>query len=80
MLDLNRPHHAHIDRRLRSEPIIWLATAGPDRRPHLVPLWFLWDGATVLLFSLSGTRKLRNLGGNPAVVLSLGRPTRVMTW
>jgi PPOX class probable F420-dependent enzyme len=70
MLDPTRPHDAHIDRRLRTEPIIWLATVRSNR-PHLVPMWFLWDGATVLLFSLPDTRKLRNLRDNPTVVLSL---------
>jgi len=71
MLDLTRPYDAHIDRRLRNEPIIWLASTRPDGRPHLVPLWFLWDGATVLLFSLPETQKVRNLHHNPAVTLSL---------
>jgi PPOX class probable F420-dependent enzyme len=71
MLDLSQPYDAHIDRRLRTEPIIWLATAALDGRPHLIPMWFLWDGARVLMFSLPNTRKLRNLRRNPAVVLSL---------
>ena len=35
------------------------------------PLWFLWDGARVLLFSLPNTRKLRDLAANSAVVLAL---------
>jgi PPOX class probable F420-dependent enzyme len=71
MLDLTQPFDAHIDRRLRTEPILWLGSAAPDGRPHLVPMWFLWDGATVLMFSLPNTRKLRNLRRNPAVALSL---------
>ena len=71
MLDLTQAYDAHIDRRLRTEPIIWLATAGRDGRPHLVPMWFLWDGASVLMFSLPNTRKLRNLRRIAEVVLSL---------
>jgi PPOX class probable F420-dependent enzyme len=70
-LDLTRRHHAHIDRRLRTEPIIWLGSSRPDGRPHLVPVWFLWDGATVLIFSLPDTQKVRNLRQNPAAVLAL---------
>src|SRR5256885_2571611 len=42
MLDLRDSKDAHIDARLRHEPIIWLSSVRPDGRPHLVPVWFLW--------------------------------------
>lgn len=71
MLDLTQPHHAHIDRRLRTEPVIWLGSTRPDGRPHLVPVWFLWEGPTVLIFSLPDSQKVRNLRQNPAVALAL---------
>ena len=69
--DLTVEHHAHVDQRLRTEPIIWLGSTRPDGSPHLVPVWFLWDGATVLVFSLPDTQKLRNLRHNPRAVLAL---------
>jgi hypothetical protein len=47
MLDLSGSQGAHIDARLRHEPIIWLSSVRPDGRPHLVPIWFLWDGAVL---------------------------------
>jgi PPOX class probable F420-dependent enzyme len=71
MFDLTRRYEAHIDQRLRTEPIIWLGSTRPDGHPHLVPVGFLWDGATVLIFSLPNTQKVRNLRHNPAVVLAL---------
>jgi PPOX class probable F420-dependent enzyme len=71
MLDMTQPFHAHIDRRLRSEPIIWLATSSTAGYPHIVPMWFLWDGRTLLLFSLPKTRKLQDIAANPSVVLAL---------
>jgi PPOX class probable F420-dependent enzyme len=71
MLDTARPYDAHIDQRLRTEPIIWLTTASPSGRPHMAPMWFLWDGRAILLFSLPNTRKLRDIVANPAVVLAL---------
>jgi PPOX class probable F420-dependent enzyme len=71
MLDLTRPRHAQIDQRLRAEPIIWLSTVRPDGRPHLVPVWFWWDGATVLIFAKPGSQKVRNLRHNSQVVLAL---------
>ena len=71
MLDLAQPKDAHIEQRLRSELIIWLSTVRQDGRPHLVPVWFLWDGATFLIFSQPKDLKLRNLRHNPNVVLAL---------
>jgi PPOX class probable F420-dependent enzyme len=71
MLELSDPYHAHIDRRLRTEPIIWLTTSSPSGHPHMVPMWFLWDGRMILLFSLPNTRKLHNITANSAVVLAL---------
>ncbi|HLG61652.1 MAG TPA: TIGR03667 family PPOX class F420-dependent oxidoreductase [Ktedonosporobacter sp.] len=71
MLNLNNKRDAHIDQRLRSEPMIWFSTVRPDGRPHLVPVWFFWDGATMLIFSQPDNQKIRNLRNNPAVSLAL---------
>ena len=71
MLDLTNAKDAHVDKRLRKEPIIWLSTVRPDGRPHLVPVWFFWDGKTILIFSQPGAQKLRNLRHNPDVMLAL---------
>jgi PPOX class probable F420-dependent enzyme len=71
MFDLSDPKSAHIDRRLRAEPIIWLSTVRPDGRPHLVPVWFVWDGTTLLIFSKPATQKVRNLRHSPLVMLAL---------
>lgn len=71
LLDLTDSKGAHIDQRLRDEPIIWLSSVRPDGRPHLVPIWFLWDGATILLFSKPEAQKVRNLRHNPQVMLAL---------
>ena len=70
-LDLNQPKHAHVDARLRDEPIAWLSTVRPDGRPHLVPVWFLWDGATVFIYSQPAAQKLRNLAANAAAIVAL---------
>lgn len=71
LLDRNRPDDAHTDTRLTDEPVIWLGTTCPDARPHHVPVWFYWRDPEVLLFSMPGTRKLRNLRRNPQVTLTL---------
>jgi PPOX class probable F420-dependent enzyme len=71
MLDLSDSKGAHIDRRLHVEPIIWLSSVRPDGRAHLVPVWFLWDGAAILIFSKPAAQKVRNLRHNPQVMLAL---------
>ena len=71
MLDLRDSQGAHIDTRLRHEPIIWLSSVRPDGRPHLVPLWFVWDGKAILFFSKPTAQKVRNLRHNPQAMLAL---------
>lgn len=71
MLDLTRERDAYIDRRLRTAHTIWLATTRGDGRPHLAPVWFLWDGSSFLIFSYPNTQKVRNLRRNPVIMLAL---------
>ncbi len=71
MPDLANPKDAHVDERLRKNLIIWLGSVRPDGRPHLVPVWFLWDGKQILLFSQPNTQKIRNLQQNTNVILAL---------
>ena len=55
ILDLTQERHAHIDHRLHNDEVIWLHTTRPDGRPHAVVVWFLWDGETVLIYSIIKT-------------------------
>ena len=59
---------------LRSETVIWLSSVCADGSPHLVPIWFSWDGEAVLIASKPQAKKVRNLRANPAVMLALGEP------
>jgi PPOX class probable F420-dependent enzyme len=59
---------------LRSESVVWLSTVCADGTPHLVPIWFSWDGETVLIASKPLARKVGNLRANPSVMLALGEP------
>ena len=63
-----------IDRMLRSETVVWLSTVGLDGQPHVVPIWFSWDGEAVLIASKPGARKVANLRANPSVMLAVGEP------
>lgn len=63
-----------LDQRLRTEPTVWLSSTRPDGRPHVVPVWFSWDGSVFDLFSKPHAQKVRNLREHPDVMLALGKP------
>src|SRR4029078_8773221 len=63
---------ARIRRFLEEEPVVWLSTVRPDGTPHIVPLWFWWDGGALVSASKPGAQKVRNLRAQPSVMLALG--------
>lgn len=63
--------NTHVAQRLRTDPIVWFITVRPDGRPHVVPVWFFWDGETFLILSQPNKQKLRNLRQNHNVMLAL---------
>jgi PPOX class probable F420-dependent enzyme len=63
-----------IEERLRTEPTVWLSSMRPDGRPHVVPVWFNWDGRVFDLFSKPNAQKVRNLREHPDVMLAVGQP------
>jgi PPOX class probable F420-dependent enzyme len=70
-LDTTTEFGARVARRLRDELIGWLVTVSADQTPQPVPVWFLWDGQTLLVYSQPDTAKLRNIARNPRVALHL---------
>ena len=71
MLDVTTEWGQHAEQRLRSNIIAWLTTVGSDGRPYTVPIWFLWDGRAVLIFSQPQKQKIRNLHKNARVTCKL---------
>ena len=70
-IDTTSEFGQRVARRLRDETVGWLTTVGPDGTPQPSPIWFLWDGETVLMYSRPDTPKLRNIERNPRVALNL---------
>ena len=60
-----------VDERLRKEQIIWLATTRPNGAPHLVPIWYAWDGSKVYFATPPSTQKIRNIRQTLRVAISL---------
>ena len=59
---------------LEREAVVWLSTIRPDGSPHLVPLWFVWDGRDIQARSKPDAQKVQNLRANPRAMVAVGRP------
>ena len=71
MIDTSTEFGAKAVRRLSQEGILWLVTVRHDRTPQPSPVWFLWDGETILIYSQPNTQKLRNIARSARVSLHL---------
>jgi PPOX class probable F420-dependent enzyme len=70
MFDLTNRFGRHVNRRLRREKIIWLTTVDSHATPQPRPVWFHWDGETVMIFSERDKAKLRHIAHNCRVALN----------
>lgn len=59
---------------LRDDSVVWLSSVQADGRPHVVPVWFHWDGERIVAFSKPRARKVDNLRDQPRVMLAVGTP------
>jgi PPOX class probable F420-dependent enzyme len=69
-IDQGDERGAHASQRLASDRIGWLTTVAPDGTPQASPIWFLWDGHEILVYSLDSPRA-RNVAERPRVSLNL---------
>ena len=70
MADFNSRIGRTIKRRLHQEHIIWLTTVDSRSTPQPRPVWFHWDGQSVLIFSQPTAAKVRHIARNPRVALN----------
>jgi len=69
-IDLSSDFGSRVADRLRDEQLVWLTTTAADGTPQPNPVWFLWDGEKVLIFSQPNQAKLRNIQRNPRIALN----------
>ena len=62
----DNPFGDRVRRRLETEVVGWLTTVNADGTPRPSPVWFLWEGNSMLIYSKDGTSRTRNLARNPA--------------
>jgi PPOX class probable F420-dependent enzyme len=62
------------EQRLIRSHDFWLATVTPDGAPHLMPVWAVWHTGALWFSSSNGSRKARNLAGQPRCSLATDDP------
>ncbi|WP_267246345.1 pyridoxamine 5'-phosphate oxidase family protein [Streptomyces sp. PR69] len=65
---------AELDAFLTEQRTCRVATVSADGRPHVSPLWFVWDAGSLWLYSLTRSRRWAELRRDPrlAVVVDAG--------
>jgi PPOX class probable F420-dependent enzyme len=53
-----------------AEPLAWLTTVTPTNRPAPRPIWFLYDGESITVFSQRDAAKIKHIKANPNVSLN----------
>lgn len=71
MIDFSTARGKRALERLEREEIGWLITVGDDGMPQPSPVWFLWDGETILIYSRPDTPKVRNVQRHPQTAFHL---------
>ena len=59
-----------IEKHFKSDHIVWLTTVTPSGRPAPRPVWFIWNGTDVVIYSQPGVAKLRHIEANGHVSLN----------
>ena len=77
--DPAKPYGERVQRRLREDIVVWLTTVGADSTPQPNPVWFLWDGESILTYNRADARRLVHVRTRPRVAVS-GVPTKPASW
>ena len=65
------PFGERVRRRLREAPAAWLTTVGADGTPQPNPIWFVWEGASLLVYNRPDAHRLAHIQQRPRVSLNL---------
>jgi len=71
MFDLSTEFGQRVNKQLQEEEVIWLTTVSPAGIAQPNPVWFYWDGQTIIIYSQPESYRIRNIRQNPRVTLNL---------
>jgi len=63
---------------LEQQSDLWLSTADPAGRPHLIPVSAWWDGTHLVIATAGASRTARNMKANRAVRVAGGSPSEAI--
>jgi PPOX class probable F420-dependent enzyme len=52
-----------------------IATVDSEGYPHVVPVWYGWDGESLWISAFRSTQKVRNIQGNPMISVAIDTTT-----
>ncbi len=70
MIDWESPLGKRTFERLENEQVIWLTTVAASGVPQPRPVWFVWDGSILTVYTQATARKVAHLRANPHVALN----------
>jgi len=75
---LNRPYTREL---IQQQPVAQLAYTAKDGSPRVIPIGYLLDGTTFLMWTVPGSAKTHALAADPRVAINVdtyGQPPRVL--
>jgi hypothetical protein len=60
-----------LHRFLKEERLVTVASVGPNGRPHLIPLYYVADGAVISMWTFAKSQKVKNLERLPQATLQV---------
>ena len=76
MIDFSQGFARKVGDRLGEEQIIWMTTVDASNTPQPRPVWYYFDGQSILLFSRPERAKVRHIRANPHVSVNLNSDFR----
>lgn len=65
-----------LDAFLNEVHLARIATVDPATlQPHVVPVWYGWDGSSIWISSYSTTRKISEIKANPRISIAIDTPS-----
>ena len=65
-----------LERFLDQAHVAHLVTLRPNGKPHVAPVWYVWDGSRAVAMAGRDAIKVKNIRRNPAVSLSIAAAQR----
>ena len=69
-IDPSTDFGSRVAKHLAGDQVVWLTTVRASGLPEPSPVWFLWDGEAIWLYSQDNVLKVRNITDRPKVSLN----------